>query len=94
MARFTDRRGSSSTRTRNVVAARRQNILLVSALSLLSIPVLTAACCAAGRGGQGSIETVTYVSNIYNYYITHRLLTDQQQRRDAAKAAVGRGSQP
>ena len=29
-------------------------------------------------------ETVTYVSNIYKYYITYRLLTEQQERRDAA----------
>ncbi len=35
-------------------------------------------------------ETVTYVSNIYKYYITYRLLADQQQRRDAAKAEVGK----
>ncbi len=33
-------------------------------------------------------ETVTYVSNIYKYYITYRLLTEQQERRAAAKAAV------
>ena len=36
-------------------------------------------------------ETVTYVSNIYKYYITYRLLTEQAQRRDAAKAAVAKG---
>ena len=35
-------------------------------------------------------ETVTYVSNIYKYYITYRLLTEQQQRRDAAKAEVAK----
>ena len=35
-------------------------------------------------------ETVTYVSNIYKYYITYRLLTDQQERRAAAKAEVAR----
>ena len=35
-------------------------------------------------------ETVTYVSNIYKYYVTYRLLTDQQDRRDAAKAEVGK----
>ncbi len=35
-------------------------------------------------------ETVTYVSNIYKYYITYRLLTDQQERRAAAKAEVGK----
>jgi membrane-bound lytic murein transglycosylase MltF len=33
-------------------------------------------------------ETVTYVSNIYKYYITYRLLAAQQERRVAAKAAV------
>ena len=34
-------------------------------------------------------ETVTYVSNIFKYYVTYRLLLEQQQRRDAAKAQVG-----
>ncbi len=33
-------------------------------------------------------ETVTYVSNIFKYYLTYRLLSDQTARRDAAKAAV------
>jgi membrane-bound lytic murein transglycosylase MltF len=33
-------------------------------------------------------ETVTYVSNIYKYYITYRLLSAQQERRAAAKAAL------
>ncbi len=33
-------------------------------------------------------ETVTYVSNIFKYYLAYRLLADQQQRRDAAKATV------
>jgi membrane-bound lytic murein transglycosylase MltF len=36
-------------------------------------------------------ETVTYVSNIFKYYIAYRLLTDQQARRDAAKAGLGTG---
>ena len=35
-------------------------------------------------------ETVTYVSNIYKYYIAYRLWTDQQERRAAAKAEVGK----
>jgi membrane-bound lytic murein transglycosylase MltF len=35
-------------------------------------------------------ETVTYVSNIYKYYITYRLLADQQERRKAAKTEVGK----
>jgi membrane-bound lytic murein transglycosylase MltF len=33
-------------------------------------------------------ETVTYVSNIYKYYITYRLLSAQRDRRAAAKAEV------
>jgi membrane-bound lytic murein transglycosylase MltF len=33
-------------------------------------------------------ETVTYVSNIYKYYITYKLLTEQRERRNAAKAQV------
>ena len=36
-------------------------------------------------------ETVTYVGNIYKYYIAYRLITQQQQERRAAKAAVASG---
>ena len=36
-------------------------------------------------------ETVTYVSNIYKYYITYKLLADQRDRRQAAKAAIAKG---
>ena len=35
-------------------------------------------------------ETVTYVSNIYKYYIAYRLIADQRERREAAKAEVGK----
>jgi membrane-bound lytic murein transglycosylase MltF len=35
-------------------------------------------------------ETVTYVSNIYKYYITYRLLAEQRDRRAAAKATIGK----
>jgi membrane-bound lytic murein transglycosylase MltF len=35
-------------------------------------------------------ETVTYVSNIYKYYIAYRLSLAQQERRAAAKAEVGK----
>ena len=35
-------------------------------------------------------ETVTYVSNIYKYYIAYRLMAEQRDRREAAKAAVGK----
>jgi membrane-bound lytic murein transglycosylase MltF len=34
-------------------------------------------------------ETVTYVSNIFKYYLTYRLLAEQATRRDAARAAAG-----
>ena len=34
-------------------------------------------------------ETVTYVSNIYKYYVAYRLLSDQIERRAAAKAEAG-----
>jgi len=33
-------------------------------------------------------ETVTYVSNIYKYYIAYRLIAEQRQQREAAKAEV------
>ena len=39
-------------------------------------------------------ETVTYVSNIYKYYITYRLLSNQRDRRAAAKAQVGKRKVP
>ena len=35
-------------------------------------------------------ETVTYVSNIYKYYITYRLVNDQRERRAAAKVELGK----
>ena len=35
-------------------------------------------------------ETVTYVSNIFKYYVAYRLLAEQQERREAAKALVGK----
>ena len=35
-------------------------------------------------------ETVTYVSNIYKYYITYKLVADQRARREAAKADIGK----
>ena len=33
-------------------------------------------------------ETVTYVSNIFKYYLTYRLIAEQQARREAAKTSV------
>ena len=36
-------------------------------------------------------ETVTYVSNIYKYYITYKLVTEQKNRRDAARSGIGKG---
>ena len=35
-------------------------------------------------------ETVTYVSNIFKYYIAYRLLAEQEARRDAARASAGK----
>ena len=35
-------------------------------------------------------ETVTYVSNIYKYYITYRLLSAQHEKRVAAKSALAK----
>jgi membrane-bound lytic murein transglycosylase MltF len=34
-------------------------------------------------------ETVTYVSNIYKYYIAYKLVVENLERRNAAKAGVG-----
>jgi membrane-bound lytic murein transglycosylase MltF len=33
-------------------------------------------------------ETVTYVSNIYKYYVAYQLLSEERTRREAAKSAV------
>ena len=33
-------------------------------------------------------ETVTYVANIYKYYVAYRLVVDEVERREAAKATV------
>jgi membrane-bound lytic murein transglycosylase MltF len=35
-------------------------------------------------------ETVTYVSNIYKYYLTYTLLFAERDRRDAAEAELGK----
>ncbi len=37
-------------------------------------------------------ETVTYVSNIYKYYIAYKLITEENARREAAKKAVQTGA--
>jgi membrane-bound lytic murein transglycosylase MltF len=36
-------------------------------------------------------ETVTYVSNIYKYYVAYKLLTEERARREAAKAKMKAG---
>ena len=36
-------------------------------------------------------ETVTYVSNIFKYYVAYRLINEQGQRREAAKSDLGKG---
>ena len=40
---------------------------------------------AAERIGR---ETVTYVSNIYKYYVAYRLVVEENERRTAAKAGL------
>jgi membrane-bound lytic murein transglycosylase MltF len=37
-------------------------------------------------------ETVTYVSNIYKYYVAYKLLTEEDARRKAAKASMKTGT--
>ncbi|MBL8201618.1 MAG: lytic transglycosylase F [Chromatiales bacterium] len=34
-------------------------------------------------------ETVTYVSNIYKYYVAYRLVLEEKERREAAKKEIG-----
>ena len=36
-------------------------------------------------------ETVTYVSNIFKYYVAYRLMLEQRNERAAAKSTVGKG---
>jgi len=36
-------------------------------------------------------ETVTYVSNIYKYYVAYRLVMEENERRNAAKASIKGG---
>ena len=36
-------------------------------------------------------ETVTYVSNIYKYYVAYKLLSEERDRKAAAKAAMASG---
>jgi membrane-bound lytic murein transglycosylase MltF len=36
-------------------------------------------------------ETVTYVSNIYKYYIAYKLIVEENTRRNAAKSAIKKG---
>ena len=44
---------------------------------------------AAERIGR---ETVSYVSNIYKYYIAYRLVSEEAQRRAAERARIKSGS--
>jgi membrane-bound lytic murein transglycosylase MltF len=37
-------------------------------------------------------ETVTYVSNIYKYYVAYRLISEERDRRNAAKSALKKGT--
>jgi hypothetical protein len=35
-------------------------------------------------------ETVTYVSNIYKYYVAYRLLVEGREERERARRGIGR----
>jgi len=35
-------------------------------------------------------ETVTYVANIYKYYVAYRLVTERRDARESAKDALGK----
>jgi membrane-bound lytic murein transglycosylase MltF len=35
-------------------------------------------------------ETVTYVSNIFKYYIAYSLITEEQKRRERSKQAIAK----
>ena len=37
-------------------------------------------------------ETVTYVSNIYKYYVAYRLIEEDRARREASRQAVTAGA--
>ena len=37
-------------------------------------------------------ETVTYVANIYKYYVAYRLVSEEAARRETAREAVGQGA--
>ncbi|MGE5849018.1 MAG: transglycosylase SLT domain-containing protein [Candidatus Methylomirabilota bacterium] len=37
-------------------------------------------------------ETVTYVANIYKYYLAYRLVTEEREERDKAKEAIKQGA--
>jgi len=37
-------------------------------------------------------ETVTYVANIYKYYVAYRLMAEENSRRAAARAAITAGT--
>jgi len=36
-------------------------------------------------------ETVTYVANIYKYYLAYRMITEQREEREKAKESVKQG---
>jgi membrane-bound lytic murein transglycosylase MltF len=37
-------------------------------------------------------ETVTYVSNIYKYYLAYQMITEQREEREKAKQEVKQGA--
>jgi membrane-bound lytic murein transglycosylase MltF len=39
-------------------------------------------------------ETVTYVANIYKYYVAYKLVTEEQEQRRKAKESLRQGDAP
>ena len=55
--------------------------------SAASIPMCGSGTSSKSLGGIGR-ETVTYVSNIYKYYVAYRLVVEEKERRAGSKKAL------
>jgi hypothetical protein len=55
----------------------------------LTIETLNVELIAAEKIGR---ETVTYVSNIYKYYLAYQMITEQREEREKAKETVKQGA--
>jgi hypothetical protein len=48
--------------------------------------------CRAARRREDRRETVTYVSNIYKYYLAYQMIEEERADREKAKAAAKEGA--